>query len=364
MRIHYLASINVPERNASGLQITQTANAMAQYVDGIEVVLLRYVGDSQDVVDYYGLKNVSARKASGLSIFKNAEKYTLRRLEVFLNLIFVRLTLRKPAYIYTREPYTGVFFKDFFLEVHVIAPNVGIINSIAYKRAKKIICISNGLRTRLIEIGVPPEKILVAADAVNLDLYRELLTKGAAREQLGISRDKKILVYTGSLFSDRGEDALLSFISSLPENTSLFLVGRIQEDLLHKIEGKPNVTCVGVRPHSEIPVWQQAADALILFNSEKVQTFRDFTSPMKLFEYMAANRPIVAPDLPSIREILDDSCAVLVESDNADAYRLGVEKVLNNEALSAELASRARERARQYTWEKRAEKIITFLKRQ
>jgi glycosyltransferase involved in cell wall biosynthesis len=81
---------------------------------------------------------------------------------------------------------------------------------------------------------------------------------------------------------------------------------------------------------------------------------------MKLFEYMASGTPIVASNVPAIREILDEESAYFVEPDNPAALAGGIEKALND-AASFERAKRARGRAENYTWLARAKRILSGL---
>jgi len=104
-----------------------------------------------------------------------------------------------------------------------------------------------------------------------------------------------------------------------------------------------------------------AADALVLPNSAKAKISSHYTSPLKLFEYMASRRPIVASDLPSLREVLrDGENAVLVKPDNPRALAEGIERALSDAELAARIGRQAREDVEQYTWEKRAVNITTF----
>jgi len=75
---------------------------------------------------------------------------------------------------------------------------------------------------------------------------------------------------------------------------------------------------------------------------------------------MASNRPIIASDLPSIREILDERTALLVEPDSPESLADGIFTILNDENLGRTIAENAGRKAREYTWEKRAEKVISI----
>ncbi len=86
-----------------------------------------------------------------------------------------------------------------------------------------------------------------------------------------------------------------------------------------------------------------------------------FTSPLKLLEYMAAKIAIVASDLPSTREMVTEKEAMLIPAGDSDALANGIKKLIGNPTFRESLAQNAYERAKNFTWEKRAEKIISFL---
>jgi glycosyltransferase involved in cell wall biosynthesis len=87
-----------------------------------------------------------------------------------------------------------------------------------------------------------------------------------------------------------------------------------------------------------------------------------FTSPLKLFEYMAAGRPIVASDLPSIREVLrHEENALLVEPGNPSALAAGVRRLLDDRALADRLSSAALADVQDYSWNRRAERLEVLL---
>ena len=156
----------------------------------------------------------------------------------------------------------------------------------------------------------------------------------------------------------------------IEKDTVLKRVGGIQEEVKefrgrHQAE---NIVMAGQKPHNEIPLYLAAADVLVLPNSAKAvnpryQVYATYdTSPLKLFEYMASRRPIVASGLPSIKEILNESNAVLFEPDNSDSLVRGIEQVFENQEASHARADQAQQDVAQYSLRNSARAILNFIK--
>ncbi len=129
-------------------------------------------------------------------------------------------------------------------------------------------------------------------------------------------------------------------------------------------QGGVEAVFAGYRPPAEIPQWLFAADVLAMPYAESLETATGedtsgWMSPLKMFEYMAAGRPIVASDLPALREVLrHESNALLAAPGRADSLKEQINRLLADEALAERLSCQARADAEGYTWEKRAETIL------
>jgi glycosyltransferase involved in cell wall biosynthesis len=207
-------------------------------------------------------------------------------------------------------------------------------------------------------------KYLYEPNAVDLKDFDIRVSFEEARRDLALPIDKKIVVYTGHLYGWKGVDTLAKCAQLLADNYLVVFVGGTDIDVKRfrdKYEKINTIKIVGHVKHSEIPIWQKAADILALPNTAKEKISAFYTSPMKLFEYMASGRPIVATDIPSIREILNENNSVIVEADDPLAMRNGLVKVGESAGLSNKLSLQALSDVSFHTWEKRAERIIDFI---
>ena len=98
----------------------------------------------------------------------------------------------------------------------------------------------------------------------------------------------------------------------------------------------------------------------MLPNSGKEKISSHYTSPLKLFEYMASGVPILASDLPSIREILNNDNAIFFNPDNSTDLTRKIERCINDNDFLDEISRESLQDVRQYSWILRARKIIDF----
>ena len=242
-----------------------------------------------------------------------------------------------------------------------------MIPRLFFRRMKKIrgiIAITSYIKEAFISCGVTSGRILVAPDGVDLEEFEVKISKEECRRKLDLPLNEKIVLYAGHLYPWKGTDTLLEAARKF--RTFFVFVGGMENDVVEfrrNVGGLKNVKVIGHRPHGEIPYWLKAADVLVLPNSGKHDISKYWTSPLKLFEYMASGVPVVATDLPSVREILDRSSAFLSKPDNADELTRWIEKAFNDSSEAYRLADNAKRVVRNFSWSIRAERVLNFVSR-
>lgn len=237
------------------------------------------------------------------------------------------------------------------------------------RRSRKTFAISNGLIETAVHNGLPREKFALAPDGVDLAAFEISDDPIDSRRKSGLPADQKIVLYTGKLSDWKGADVLVRSVKYLPEQARVLVVGGLEgePEKLHRLvleEGvEDRVDLRDFVPHSEIPALMKAADVVVLPNKPNSLLSTHHTSPLKLFEYMAAKRPIVASDLPSIREIVDDDSAVLVPAGDPEELAKGIRRALQGGPEISRLVDEAYRRVSRYSWEQRAKHVLSTLGR-
>jgi len=110
-----------------------------------------------------------------------------------------------------------------------------------------------------------------------------------------------------------------------------------------------------------IPIYLQSADVLVLPNSGKEKISARYTSPLKLLEYMASNRPIVASKLSSILEVVSDRECIFAEADNPISFSSSIRKVLDDSVLAKDISKNALNKVEQFSWGNRVKNILSII---
>jgi glycosyltransferase involved in cell wall biosynthesis len=378
MKMAYIANVRIPTEKTYGYQICKMCEEFAGH--GVEVQLwvpAREGNIKGDAFFFYGLKkNFSIREISGLDFYKYLEdpgklSFWFQGFLFLVQLMFVRID--KEAIVYARDAEISWIFRwrgyRTVFEAHNWPNKSWLYKFLIGSRDKgnKIVSITRGLKEFFLKNNWPESRILVAPDGVDLAKFDIATSQGQARQELGLPPGKKVVLYIGHLYEWKGAQDLAEAASLLDSNYLTIFVGGVASDVEafkaknQKLIEDGKIVVHHHQSREAMPRWLKAADVLVLPNKSQEKISSQFTSPLKLFEYMASRRPIVASDLPSIREVLNEKNCLFFKPDDARDLAAKIMFLSENQELVEQIVYQAYLDVQNFTWQKRAENIIKFI---
>lgn len=363
MKILYIANARFPNERAHGIQFAKTCESFVGAGVDIELVLPnRKTEIKKDPFEYYGIKNkFSYKKIWTINILPKTTFGYLLSSFVFGITSFFYILKNKDAVIYSIDldpisffllPFSG---KKIFFEMHGPKKNTPL-NRFLFRNISGVIAVSELIKNDLIKIfPVLKDKIIVCPNGVDVSKKQEL-NKEIVRQKFGIDKNKKICVYTGGFQDWKGIETIFNSAKEL-KDVEFYFVG-FSDNNLNLSE---NVYLMGMREFNEMPLWRLVADILIATGTKKDDYSFYYTSPMKLFEYMASGRPIVASRTPAIESVVSDNEVFFYEPDNAQDLADKIKFVFDNKELADKKSELARKKAEEYSWPSRVKKILEFI---
>ena len=245
-------------------------------------------------------------------------------------------------------------------------PLVRLIDALAIRRAAAVVALTGPFRAWLDHVGLKAARdVAIIPDAYDDSRYAPR-DRGAARAALGLPDGAFVVTYAGLTFAYRGLDSLVRAFAALrreaPDAILLLVGGREGERAeLAALAGELGVgdavRLPGQRGQDEVPDYLAAADALVLPGTVSGLN----ASPLKLFEYAAMARPIVALDAPALREILGPDGACWVAAGDDEGLCAALATIRRDPQGAARMAERARARVAPFTYRARAAAILSIV---
>ena len=367
MKIGYIHDSRMPAPEANTVNVAKMCDAFA--ANGHEVTLVHLPTQMKgvDVRAYYGLHHpirtialprggfpgggrVFAAMAAAIFRMRGVELVYGRKAELLLP----SLRLGMPVVVETHE------------EIHEGRKNsrAALTKMLGSPKLRRMVVISEALREAIAaEWPRIADRLLVAHDGADA-MERPLPVPDAGRA-------RPLIGYAGHLYPGKGMELIHQLALRRPDIDFLVLGGKGDDLVRWRAEtaNMPNITLTGMVPHSEVPERLAACDLVLAPYANEVRTtdgrsdIARWMSPLKIFEYMAQGLPMMASDLPVLREVLEDGVdAALCPPGDADAWLARMDALLADPAARAAMgaAARAKLEAR-FTWRIRARDVIAGL---
>jgi len=234
-----------------------------------------------------------------------------------------------------------------------------------------IVTISNALKEEYVKRGVPENKIIALEDGVDLSNFKISDDKSYWRDKLKLPQDKKIILYSGGLYKEKGIECILKTqreLNRIRGDVITILIGGDKQQVLNwkqycSDNSINNVLFTGFLTNSSLAPYMKASDVLTMpYDTSIDYKVMDIntTSPLKLFEYMGSLRPIMSSSIPVITKIVEHNKTAMLANENDISSQVEmIVKLLDDKELSVNIASNAYVEAKKYQWKERCREIVS-----
>lgn len=373
-KVLYISNARIPTEKAHGRQIMKMCEAFVRCGIDVELVVpYRHNILKANPFEYYDIPadlfRIKKLPSIDLVIFGKIG-FWIQHLS-FLFFVIPYATFSQANTVYSRDIYLcfilsvvgvrGVIFED-----HEPIRHRRLYAFLLRHIQRKVIVAVN-LKKYYESLGIPTYDICIAPNAVDVEEFDAILPDRLLwNKKYGIEQGKKIILYTGHFYRWKGMYTLIDCSRFIKDDAVIVCIGGTEKDYAEVqsyVEGQKllNIYLVPFISHKEVLIHLKSADVLVLPNTAKEERSLLYTTPLKLFEYMASGVPIVASRIPSFEQYLHDGKnSALCKPDNSEDLAVEIMEVLSDFNRAIGFAATAQNFVKEHTWEKRAKAILAF----
>lgn len=362
-------------KGVEGVHIAGIAGGLRAAGNDVEIISPADLGPSKKAPN--GFKTLSKfipeilfeimEIAYNLTAYKKARKITLAKK---IDFIYERFAF----FSWTGALLSKIYNIPLFLEINytthtplvrkrtkLLLPLARHIERKILTRASAIFVVSSFLKKQLMEMGVSEKKIYLTVNAVDGGIFQSIPHDAEIRAKYNLN-GATVIGYVGGFYPWHGIDLLLQAVKNIEceyGNLSILLVGDgpVKNQLKNqyaKLRMHSKMIMPGEVEHKDLPKYLAAMDICILPDSN------EYCSPVKILEYMAMGKPVLAPNLGNVKDIISDRVnGVLFKAGDCADMEKTIKLILENKELRADISSSARKEIFKYhLWSNNVEKIL------
>lgn len=252
---------------------------------------------------------------------------------------------------------------------HKVSELKYVVNLNNFRFFKGIMTINKELKKKLTEQSFNRNKIIFMDNGVNLDKFNRITNdKIKIRKKLKLPLDKKIILYSGGLYDNRGIDVIINGAQYLDSRKySFYFLGGDKKiinkwkNFIVKSKNMGDINFIGFKERFIVPYYLKAADLLLATYSSNCPTL-NIMSPVKIIEYMASKVPFIATKIGRNIELCNNNECTFIEPNNSKDLSEKIKLILENADLRKKIVRNAYNKAKEYSIKKRCRKILKLYK--
>lgn len=366
MKIHYLATSNIPSKTANSLQIVKMCEAFSLIGKNINLIIPNLKCKKQSIYDYYDLRSkINVYKVgkkikliSGINHFFLPLKIIKKSIELGSDLIITRNLLICFILIFFKKKHIFEIHDDLVSSGKILShlfKYLGLLNS---SSISKVIFITKNLKKFITkQYKYKKKNYLILPDATDIKNYKKNYTFQKKVKKIG---------YFGSVYSSRGVQLIID-LSRLDKENKYFIYGGSKDEIseIKKFNNK-NLIINSQISYKEVKKKISQMDILLMPYTSKttfsgnVGNIVEFMSPMKMFDYLGAGRLIISSEIKVLKEVLKNGYNSILIKDylNVLEWKKKIQMIDLNSSSSIKLRINALKTAKKYNWIDRAKKMI------
>ena len=379
MKIVYITNARLPTEKAHGVQIIKMIEALSSLNNELILIspnrIQNEISHKTNVFNFYDVdENFDHKLIDFVDPYKYRAlmpKFIYRFFSFIVNLLWgiksarIGSKLNGDFYIFRdNTPFSylfcTIFSKRCVIEFHDIPPFLSrLLFKLGLMISGKTVCfaVTNKLSEDLFnKFGKIKnlKKIYTLHDGVDLIKFKNNNI---------IENSTPLLTYCGSLSKSKGIDLIINSAKYI-NNVKFQIIGGLKADVdyykkIANDNGIKNINFIGQVNYSDVPDLLNKSDILLLPSSSKNTKSRNYTSAMKLFEYMSIGKPIIASNIPSNTEILENNLnCLLFEPDNPQSMVEKINTLINDKDLNKRISKNSSKLATKYSWTERSKKMV------